>query len=293
MLDRIGRRRSAEARAPAPRAQILLTRDTHDEVLNESSLIITLLRAGVPPDPAPRVSARRRLRPRLASTPHLRRRRRRCGVDARRGRRRRRAETRGAGSGGTPARSNVIIRDDSFRTSSCVSRVKRICARGAGARASAERRRPIRSSIFRGSDELRVKTPLVERWTLSGCSPSLAARPRMRRAPSRCVVSVSSVSATGSRSRARRLEALSLALSEAHLLGLLRRLRRGRLGGLVGAVRLDETPHAGALHGVGGADGVPRSVERGLDGSEDGGHFDWGWERSGEAAARVRCDVSR
>lgn len=30
--------------------------------------------------------------------------------------------------------------------------VKRICARGAGARASAERRRPIRSSIFRGSD---------------------------------------------------------------------------------------------------------------------------------------------
>mmetsp|Transcript_14717 Transcript_14717/g.62110 ORF Transcript_14717/g.62110 Transcript_14717/m.62110 type:complete len:251 (+) Transcript_14717:435-1187(+) len=80
MLDRIGRRRSAEARAPAPRAQTLLTilstRNTHDEVLNESSLITTSLRAGVPPDPAPRVSARRRLPPRLASPPHLRRRRR-------------------------------------------------------------------------------------------------------------------------------------------------------------------------------------------------------------------------
>ena len=54
---------------------------------------------------------------------------------------------------------------------------------------------------------------------------------------------------TGTRSRARRFEALSLARSEAHLLGLLRRLRRGLLGRLVGAVRLDETPHAGALHG--------------------------------------------
>jgi hypothetical protein len=33
--------------------------------------------------------------------------------------------------------------------------------------------------------------------------------------------------------------------------------------------RLDEGPHAGALQLVGRSDGVPRSVERGLDGSED------------------------
>lgn len=140
---------------------------------------------------------------------------------------------------------------------------------------------------FRAS---RKNTPLVERWTLSGCSPSLAAKPRMQRAPSRCIVSVSSDSAKGSRSLARRFEALSLALSEAHLLGPLRRLRRGLLGRLVGASRLDKTPHAGALHGISGADGVPRSIERGLDGSEDW-HLERRVKRSGEAAARVGCAI--
>ena len=63
---------------------------------------------------------------------------------------------------------------------------------------------------------------------------------------------------------------LAFALAQAHLGGggLAGGLGRGLGGGCL-PLSLEEAPHAGALQGVGLPDGVPRSVERGLHGSED------------------------